>query len=469
MMKRWLGHIPLAMILTLGLFGLSRAAQNELVPPTSGTYTGVQYSQLLGDAFRSLAGCNKGSTAPANVGGEAVDGLCWIDDSVTPWLKKRYADGNWIIEGAIDSNNGYWIGKIGGGLGSIASASTTDLGTLPQANISISGTTTIASFGSSAPAGDVKIIRFADALWLTNSSGLTVPGGYDLKTAANDRAVVTHLGSGNWEITQYTRASGIPIDVSAVGEPRMLLVASAPSLYVAGRGQALARSDYPAYLAKVTSAQTATRTSGNATLTGLSSTEGFGSGMPVEGTGLTGCTISSVTSSTTIVLSSGTCVGSSGTATVTVFLTGYGSLGDTSTVGVPDCRGSMIAGLDTIDGQTASRITAAGSSIAGTTVNARGGSQTVTLVKENVPNYTLPNTLGITGSVIFNGQIYVTDSLYFGNGGGDSNLQRANNGTNLSGTLNGSVTGSVTSGGSDTPVNKMPPVLMAKCFVRVTP
>jgi hypothetical protein len=56
------------------------AVQNELVPPTTGIFTGPQYSQKLGDAFRSLASCQKGSTAPANVGGSTVDGLCWIDD-----------------------------------------------------------------------------------------------------------------------------------------------------------------------------------------------------------------------------------------------------------------------------------------------------------------------------------------------------------------------------------------------------
>jgi hypothetical protein len=42
-------------------FGVTSASavQNELVPPTTGIYTGPQDSQKIGDAFRSLASCQK--------------------------------------------------------------------------------------------------------------------------------------------------------------------------------------------------------------------------------------------------------------------------------------------------------------------------------------------------------------------------------------------------------------------------
>ncbi|MFK4622578.1 hypothetical protein ABIF50_005884 [Bradyrhizobium diazoefficiens] len=115
------------------------AVQNELVPPTSGIFTGVQYSQKLGDAFRSLASCNKGATAPANVNGSAVDGLCWIDDSGSPWVVKQYVNGDWAVTGYLDPTNSSYAGIVGGGLGSIAAASTTDLGSVAQATVSITG------------------------------------------------------------------------------------------------------------------------------------------------------------------------------------------------------------------------------------------------------------------------------------------------------------------------------------------
>ncbi|MDA9511158.1 hypothetical protein XI09_42210 [Bradyrhizobium sp. CCBAU 11386] len=335
------------------------ADQSERVLPTSGIYTGVQFSQLIGDSVRSISTGNKGPTAPANVGGSAVDGLEWIDDSSTPWLRKRYVSGGWAVEGALDPSDSSYVGVIGGGVASLSSAATVDLGSVPQANVTITGTTTISGFGSSAPVGIVKIIRFADALTLTYSSSLTVPGGFSLVTAANDRAIVTHLGSGNWEVTQYTRASGVPVDVAAVGKVEFNFASAVPALHVAGYGQALTRTSYPAYLAKVTRAQNGTRTSGNATITSIADTSGMGAGMPVEGTGINaGCTIAVVTSSS-IQLNSSSCVTASGTSTVTVFLTGYGSGGGATTVGVPDCRGRGLAGRDhNLPGSLANRLTA---------------------------------------------------------------------------------------------------------------
>lgn len=359
-MKRHLPTVFIAAITALFTMGAIQslfsayAVQNELVPPTTGIFTGPQFSQKIGDAFRSIAGCNKGSIAPANVGGATVDGLCWIDDSASPWVLKRYVNGGWAVEGAFDPSTSSYAGLIGGGLGSVASAATTDLNLAPQANVTITGTTTIGNFGSASPAGVVKFIRFAGALTLTNSSSLTVPGGFDLTTAANDRAIVTHLGSGNWEITQYTRASGIPVDVAALGKPDFSFQASTPDLHVPGDGRALTRTSYPAYVAKVTRAQSGTRTSGNATIASVADTSKMGAGMPVESTGVNaGCTIASLVANTSITLNSSSCVTSSGTSTVTVFLTGYGSGGTSATVGVPNCSGAVLAGREA----TPSRLT----------------------------------------------------------------------------------------------------------------
>jgi hypothetical protein len=128
------------------------------VPPTSGIYTGPQWAQKVGDAVRSISTGNKGATAPANVGGTTVDGLEWIDDSTTPWIKKRYVNGGWAVEGALDPADSTYAGVIGGGVASIASGTTVDLGSVPQANVTITGTRRSAGFGSAAPTGVVKII-----------------------------------------------------------------------------------------------------------------------------------------------------------------------------------------------------------------------------------------------------------------------------------------------------------------------
>lgn len=470
-MKRYLPIVAVAALVSLFTSGAVQtifsafADQSERVPPTSGIYTGVQFSGLIGDAVRSISSGNKGATAPANVGGTTVDGLEWIDDSSTPWIKKRYVNGGWAVEGALDPTDSTYAGVIGGGVASIASATTTDLGSVPQANVTITGTTAITGFGSSAPTGVVKIIRFAAALTLTYSSALTVPtGGYDLTTAANDRAIVTHLGSGNWEITQYTRASGIPVDASAVGETKFNFAASVPAGYVRGDGSALTRVSYPAYTAKVTRAQNGTRTSGNATIASIADTSGFGVGMPVESTGVNaGCTIASIVANTSITLNSAGCVTASGTSTVTVFLTGYGSGGSSTTVGVPDCRGRVLAGRET----SATRLTSSYFGANSTAMNTPGGAESHTLNIAQLPasppaDGSTTNTFVVSLPMQGNVDGGTTNPVFFRKGNNTDPL--TTNTINPSGTV--TVTGNL-GGGFPHPI--VQPTLIADCVVRVTP
>lgn len=455
----------------------ARAVQNEIIPPTSGIYTGVQYSQLIGDALRSVVSGNKGPSAPANVAGGAVDGLPWIDDTTSIWLKKRYINGGWATEGGYDSVSNSWVGIIGGGAPvSIASASTVDLGSVPQANVGITGTTSVTAFGASAAAGVVKIIRFDNALTLVHSASLKIPGGFPLLTAADDRAIVTHLGSGTWEVTQYTRASGVAFDAAAVGKIQYGIFEQVPAQHVAGYGQALSRSSYPAYLAKVTRAQNGTRTSGNATISTVANTAGLGAGMPVEGAGINaGCTIASVTSST-IVLNSSACVTSSGASTVTAFLTGYGAGGSASTVGVPDCRNRMLAGRDRNDpGSFASRLTSTYFGADSSVFNVAGSSsESVTMAAGNLISHAHANSLTLgtnTSSFRFrNGlvgtlgaQVTVVDLVYDGNSGSGTPVSTQTITPNVS--INNAAAGNV----SPTPMRTVPPALTAECAVRVTP
>lgn len=455
----------------------ARADQSERVVPTSGIYTGPEYAQLIGNLARSVSTSNKGSTAPANVGGSAVDGLEWLDDSVTPWIKKRYINGGWASEAAFDPSNSSYVGYIGGGTASIASGSLVDLGSVPQANVMITGMASIAGFGSSAPEGIVKIIRFAGAATLTYSSALPVPCGTDLVTAANDRAVVTHLGSGNWEITSYQRANGIPVDCAAVGKIEFGIVESVPALHVAGYGQALTRTSYPAYLAKVTRAQNGTRTSGNATIASVANTTGLGAGMPVEGTGIqAGCTIASVTSNS-ITLNSSSCVTSSGTSTVTAFLTGYGTSGTSSTVGVPDCRGRAIAGRDiNTPGSFANRLTSSYFGADSKIFNVAGGAESQTLTSAQMPAHQHDVFLKDPGHThtVTNQPFYTNNvggNLAGGVGAGVANIGISTNTTGITiGSVNGTANDNKTAAtGSGNAHPIVSPTLIAECVVRVTP
>ena len=95
------------------------------------------------------------------------------------------------------------------GDGTIASATTTDLSTVNDGDITVSGTTTITGFGT-LTAGIKKILTFSGALTLThNATSLILPGAANITTAAGDVAIMRSLGAGNWKCMIYQRAANV--------------------------------------------------------------------------------------------------------------------------------------------------------------------------------------------------------------------------------------------------------------------
>jgi hypothetical protein len=90
----------------------------------------------------------------------------------------------------------------------VASATNIDLGAAAGRVVDVTGTTTIASFGTVSE-GVWRIVRFTGALTLTyNATSLILPGAANIATAAGDCAVAVSLGSGNWLVTHFQRAAG---------------------------------------------------------------------------------------------------------------------------------------------------------------------------------------------------------------------------------------------------------------------
>ena len=100
---------------------------------------------------------------------------------------------------------------------SLASAATTDLGTIATHNVLVTGTTSITSFGSSASAAaPVYLVQFQGALTLTyDATAMILVGGGNITTAAGDVAFMQYLGSGNWQMLTYQRAAGTGLNTSA--------------------------------------------------------------------------------------------------------------------------------------------------------------------------------------------------------------------------------------------------------------
>lgn len=96
-----------------------------------------------------------------------------------------------------------WLGDD-----TLASATTTDLGSVPGRYVSITGTTTITGLGT-IKAGTVKYIKFAGILTFThNATSLILPGAANITTAAGDTAIMVSEGSGDWRCVSYQRAGG---------------------------------------------------------------------------------------------------------------------------------------------------------------------------------------------------------------------------------------------------------------------
>ena len=101
------------------------------------------------------------------------------------------------------------------GDGTIASATTTDLSTVNDGDITVTGTTTITGFGT-LTAGIKKVLTFSGTLILThNATSLILPGAANITTAAGDVAIMRSLGSGNWKCIAFTRSASLPATAGA--------------------------------------------------------------------------------------------------------------------------------------------------------------------------------------------------------------------------------------------------------------
>lgn len=93
----------------------------------------------------------------------------------------------------------------------VPSAATVDLGAQTGNYITISGTTTITSFGTKA-AGTWRMLEFSGAVPITyNTTSMIIPGAQSITAQAGDTALVVSEGSGNWRFLSFHRNSVSPI------------------------------------------------------------------------------------------------------------------------------------------------------------------------------------------------------------------------------------------------------------------
>jgi hypothetical protein len=472
--------LALAGALSLGPISQAPAAQGTGCMPTTGTISGLTFAQDVNAGIAALISSNSGATAPAtDCTAVAIKGQVWLDTSVTPNLLKQY-DGSstWVVIGALDASNHLWAPPVGGGSATVTAASTTDICAAPSAVQNISGTTTITSFGTACVPGVRKTLIFGDATPMTyNATSLIIPGQRSYTATAGDVADAIYLGSGNWRILNISRIDGSSVTATAVplGTIQYGDYAVAPAKSLLGFGQAVSRATYPDYFAAVTRTQTGTLTSGSATVTSVGNTAGLGAGMPVEGTGVqSGTVINSVTSSTIVMSKTAT---GNGSASISVIIPGYGSGGDSTTVGVKDCRGMTMAGRTDMGGTDLANLTAtyfgAVTGQSGKRIGAKGGREDQPLTTSMIPDLTSNRSQNILVDTNSSSIVVSSGLTTFSNGTGTS-FQAFTNGTAVASQQQAQRSNVITvdtlSTGGSAPVHpNVQPTTIAECVVVMLP
>jgi microcystin-dependent protein len=447
------------------------ASQNAIFSPTVGTVSGLNLTNNYNNALDSLNTANSGTTSPVNqLSGSPSLGNFWLNSTSSPYpLAMNDGASNWPKIAWLDATAHAWNVQIGGGSTTIASATTTDLCSTSPNYLTVTGTVTITGFGSTCAAGVVKLITFNNTLTLTyNASSLIIPGAANVTTAAGDQAAVVALGSGNWQVANYTPATGAALVNPAIDVGSYVLTAAynvPSSKYLFAQGQAVSRTTYATLLGIITTTQSVTRTNGSPTLTGFSDTTQINTnnGASVEGAGIpANTTISSCTSSTCTMNNN---AGSSGTANVQIFNNGNGN--GSTTFNLPDCRGRAFAGRDNMGGTAAGVLTSTFSGGNPDALGATLGSQSQTLTQAQLPVFSQTPTFTGTSQAwslsVANILAAVGGSNYANAGGGVLNSTNPTVTVTPAGTISAVTFGS----GNAHPI--VPPMLTANCLMRVLP
>jgi microcystin-dependent protein len=142
--------------------------------------------------------------------------------------------------------------------------------------------------------------------------------------------------------------------------------------------------------------------------------------------------------------------------------TTYGAGDGTTTFNIPDLRGRVVAGKDDMGGSAASRLSGASITTGGaTTLGGSGGSETKTLITNNLPPYTPSGSVAVTSNsgsqVGFLNIVTTGPSQYGGTGTGASLTQPI---------INGTFTGAA-QGGTSTPFAIVAPTIIMNKLLRI--
>jgi hypothetical protein len=190
--------------------GTSTGTVNALLLTSSPLLTSLAIGQVI--AF--TAGNTNTGPSTANISGLGVKNILVTTQAGTATL----------ISGNITVGGRYFMfydgaefillnptsGVSGNGFVTLASNTTTDLGSASTTNVLVTGSNTITSFGSSATTNNpLFVVQFTGSLQVTyNASTMITPNAQNLITQAGDYALMRYLGTSGWQVLSYFPASG---------------------------------------------------------------------------------------------------------------------------------------------------------------------------------------------------------------------------------------------------------------------
>lgn len=139
----------------------------------------------------------------------------------------------WNAAGGVFHLSSYPASPLIGQMQTVASATTVDLGLIPTHYANITGTTLIASFGSTAStASPFYLLQFSGIMAIIdNPSNILTPDGQNITTFAGATAFAIYQGSGLWLITGYSGVFATPS-----GSVQAFNLASCPTGWIPSDG-----------------------------------------------------------------------------------------------------------------------------------------------------------------------------------------------------------------------------------------
>src|SRR5258706_16449119 len=121
---------------------------DQTVTDNPGSVVRADMNTELGALYSISSGASAPSTTCAY--------MLWQDTTNNILKQRDAANANWVPVFSVDQTDKVVAQPAFGGIATVASATTTDLGSTNAASVTVSGTTTITGFGSAMLKGQVK-------------------------------------------------------------------------------------------------------------------------------------------------------------------------------------------------------------------------------------------------------------------------------------------------------------------------